>query len=142
MSPSYLASVRNHRVAFLRRQFPTIPLQTLLSTFPLFDPLDLDVIVSWTIPEQPSRQGRTVLHGIRVSPEFSIVEDVRRQVALAIAKGGKQTRTMYEETGRLRRVLLASVLDGVLGQEEDPVIVRLGVSSAKRGRVEHDFDQG
>ena len=34
---------------------------------------------------------------------------------------------MYEETGRLRRQLISSVLDGVYAQEDDPISLRVRV---------------
>lgn len=40
---------------------------------------------------------------------------------------------MYEETGRLRRVLVDSVLEGGLAAEDDPVDVRMKVKGAARG---------
>jgi hypothetical protein len=132
-------------LAFLEGHFPTIPADSLSRIFPLLDALDLDVIVRWTIPSSDPalvRSGYAFLHGVRLAPESSVVEDLRREVDAAIAGGGKQTRTMYEETGRLRRVLMDSVLDGVLSREEDPVVVRLRVDQAKRGVVQHDFGQG
>jgi hypothetical protein len=108
-------------MAYLQRYFPTTPLPTLLHIFPLLVPLDLDVAVSWSLVDDPKRQGVSFLHGVRLAPEFSIVEGIRRQVDEAIALGGKSTRTMYEETGRLRQVLMDSVLEGVLSQEDDPI---------------------
>jgi hypothetical protein len=143
--PSYAASRRRYRLASLEGHFPTIPADSLSRIFPLLDALDLDLIVKWTIPSSDPalvRSGHAFLHGARLAPESSVVEDLRREVDAAIAGGGKQTRTMYEETGRLRRVLMDSVLDGVLSREEDPVIVKLRVDQAKRGVVQHDFGLG
>lgn len=140
--PSYISSRQSYRLRILREQYPSIPIQSLQRIFPLFDPLDLDLAISWSIPST-SRRGHTLLHSLRLAPEFSIVEGVRREVDTAIAKGGKQTRTMFEETGRQRRLLMDSVLEGALAMEEDPVIVRVGVGGRKRkGVVGHNFDQG
>jgi len=129
---AYDTSRQQHRLAYLQGSFPTIPISTLSHIFPLLDPLDLDLAVSWTIRGSPERRGISFLHSVRVSPEFSVVEPVRREVDEAIAKGGKTTRTMYEETGRLRQVLMDTVLDGVLSQEVDPVAVRVRVESGRR----------
>jgi len=140
--PSYLDSRQANRLRYLRDTFPTIATENLQRIFPLFDPLDLDLIFTWSIPSS-SRRGRAFLHSLRLSPEFSIVDDIRMEVDAAIAKGGKQTRTMYEETGRLRRVLMDSVLDGVLSLEEDPVVVKVGVGGKRRrGLFAHDFGKG
>lgn len=49
---------------------------------------------------------------------------------------------MYEETGRLRRVLVDSVLEGVLAEEEDPVEVRMKVDGAKKGVVRVHEEMG
>ena len=139
---SYMISRQSYRLQHLREHFPTIPAETIQNIFPLLDPLDLDLIVSWSIPST-SRRGHTILHSTRVAPEFSIVEGVRREVDAAIVSGGKKTRTMYEETGRLRRVLMDSVLNGVLAREEDPVVVKIAVGLKRRkGLLEHDFAKG
>lgn len=138
----YLGSRQSHRLRFLQQSLPTIAVDTLLRIFPLFDPLDLDLLVSWSIPPTGQR-GHAILHSLRLGPEFSIVEGVRRDVDTAIAAGGKQTRTMYEETGRLRRVLMDSVLDGVLAKEEDPIVARISTGKRRRkGAVELDFTKG
>jgi hypothetical protein len=145
MISSFLGSRNRYRIAFLRNHFPTIPLDSLQRIFPLSDPLDLDLVVAWSVPSaesSPPRRGFAFLHGVRLAPEFSVVEDLRSQVQAAVANGGKQTRTMYEETGRLRRLLMDSVFDGVLAKEEDPVEVRVRVNGAKRGMVRHEFAKG
>lgn len=137
----YLSSLRDARLVFLQQSFPTIPLATLFKLFPLLDPLDLDFAVSWTIEDGDTlRSGVSVLHGVRLGPEFSLVEGIRRDIDAAIASGGKTTRTMYEETGRLRQVLMDSVLEGVLSRENDPVEVVVGTSSGRR--VEVDVKDG
>ncbi|ORX33680.1 ER-golgi trafficking TRAPP I complex 85 kDa subunit-domain-containing protein [Kockovaella imperatae] len=132
MSPSFLASLHRHRISFLLSHFPTIPASSLTHIFPLHDPLDLNIHVGWSLG---SRRGTTYLHGLRVGPEFSIVEDLRRQVSDALAAGGKATRVMYEETGRLRQQLITSILDGVYSQEDDPVCLRVKIEGSKRGIV-------
>lgn len=132
---SYLASRKDYRIQYLQQQFPTIPLMSS-RIFPLIDPLDLDFVASWRVQDGiASRRGVSVLHGVRVSPEFSIVEDLRKTVQDAILKGGKTTRTMYEETGRLRQVLMDSVLDGVLSYEDDPLEVVLRGDKGRRVQV-------
>lgn len=138
--PAYIASKTSHRLAQLRQDFPAMPTETLQRIFPLFDPLDLVIIVRWRITGPTLRQGYTFHHSLRVAPAFSIVEPIRKEVDTAIASGGKQTRTMYEETGRLRRVLMDSVLGGVLAQEEDPITVQM--SAGQKGSIEHDFTKG
>lgn len=132
-----------YRLASLQACFPTIPTDRLSAIFPLVDPLDLDVTVSWSVASDAgqARTGRTALRGIRLAPAFSTVDDLRRQIDQAIAQGGKQTRTMYEETGRLRRALVDSVLEGVLAREDDPVAVRVVPLGAEQGKVHADFDR-
>lgn len=130
-----------YRTAYLDQHFPAISQDLSWSIFPLLEPLDLDLAISWSIPST-SRRGNTFLHAIQPHPQFSIVEELRRQVDAVLASGGKQQRTMYEETGRLRRVLVDSVLEGVLAQEDDPIRVRAVFPDAKRGVVEHDFETG
>lgn len=142
--PHYFASRNIHRISYLREQFPTISADFLPDLFPLLDPLDLDIVLSYTICSPNSlrkREGRLISHSLRPAPSFSMVESLRRDVEAAIAGGSKQTRTMYEETGRLRRVLMASVLDGCLGREEDPVEVTVKVGE-DNGPIEHDFKMG
>lgn len=140
--PHYFASRNIHRISYLREQFPTISADFLPDLFPLLDPLDLDIVLSYTICSPNSlRKGRLISHSLRPAPSFSMVESLRRDVEAAIAGGSKQTRTMYEETGRLRRVLMASVLDGCLGREEDPVEVTVKVGE-DNGPIEHDFKMG
>jgi hypothetical protein len=130
-----------HKMSILSEQFPPISSDIARSIFPLLDPLDLDLIISWSIPET-QRTGHYFLHGLRLSPEFSQVEDLRRKIERAILGGGKQTRTMYEETGRLRKLLLDSVLDGVLAKEDDPIVVRGFVVGANAGVAEFDLMEG
>ena len=141
--PSYLVSRQAFRVQQLISRFPTIPLSTLAHIFPLLDPLELDISVSWSIHQtDPPRRGVSILHGVPVSPSFSLVEGIRMEVDQALARGDKTVRTMYEETGRLRRLLVDSVLDGVLSQEEDPIEVRFKASVSQGGVVRHDFAKG
>ena len=141
---AYLASRQHFRLDQLQRTFPTIPLPTLAHMAPLLDPLDLDFAVSWFIECAPPRLGTSYLHGVRVSPEYSAVEKIRREIDEAISKGGKTTRTMYEETGRLRQVLMDSVLNGVLGQEDDPVELKVvaGKGSAGGKKAEVIMEKG
>jgi hypothetical protein len=146
LSPEILlphrASRHTHRQLYLREQFPTVSPDHLYTIFPLLDPLDLDVAVSWSIPAT-DRKGITFLHAVRLAPEFSIVETIRRQLdATNEETGGAQKRTMYEETGRLRDALVGSILVGVLGREKDPVVVRVGAKTAVKGRVEIGLDMG
>ena len=142
----YFQSRRSFRLTQLQDQFPAIPLSTLTSLFPLFPPLDLDILVSWSFEDSPSsgvsRSGTTTLFGTRLTPDFSIVEGIRREVDEAIAKGGKTTRTMYEETGRLRQALVDSILSGPLAGVEDPVhvVVRAGEVEGDGGIVPVHFE--
>jgi hypothetical protein len=137
----YSSSRTTHKLSTLSEQFPPILSDIARSIFPLLDPLDLDLIISWSIPET-QRTGHYFLHGLRLSPVFSQVEDLRRKIEKAILGGGKQTRTMYEETGRLRKLLLDSVLDGVLAKEDDPIVVRGFVVGANAGVAEFDLKEG
>ncbi|KAK8861544.1 hypothetical protein IAR55_002366 [Kwoniella newhampshirensis] len=138
---AYLSSRRTSRLAYLAQNFPTVPKSALSRIFPLIEPSDLDLIFSYSIPSS-SQKGHVTLHSLRPAPEFSLVEGLRREVEAAIASGSKTTRTMYEETGRLRRVLMDSVLEGCIAREGDPVIVRIRIGEGKRGVVEHDFANG
>lgn len=138
---TYSSSRNRFRLETLSEQFPPISSDISRSIFPLVDPTDLDLIVSWRIPDS-ERVGQTFAHGIRVSPEFSAVENLRRKIEKAILSGGKQTRTMYEETGRLRKLLLDSVLDGALAKEDDPLVVRGFVNEANAGVAKFDLEQG
>jgi hypothetical protein len=136
-SPAYAAARPAMRLQRLRQSYPTISEDILRSIFPLYDPLDLDVVLSWNVRSNGSsdvRKGCTILPAVRPAPEFSIVEKVRQEVDAAIAAGGKKTRTMYEETGRLRRLLMDSVLDGSLAVEDDPVSVHLQVNGQPLSR--------
>lgn len=129
--PGYLLSRRAHRLSFAATNFPALPTDVVPKVFPLFDPLDLDVAFAWTAD---GRSGLACAHGIRPAPAFSLVEGLREDVAPA-------KRTMYEETGRLRRALADSVLEGVYADEADPIVVRADVPTAKRGCVAHAFDE-
>ncbi|WRT65667.1 uncharacterized protein IL334_002612 [Kwoniella shivajii] len=134
--PSYLAARRSHRLQQLTSSFPTISSISLAKLFPLIEPLDLDLVIKYSISD---RQGQIFIHSLHPSPAFSLVEEIRKTINIAIASGNKSTRTMYEETSRLRQVLMDSVLDGVLAKEDDPVQVRIRVG--ERGKVKHDFKQ-
>ena len=140
-SPSYVSSRQSYRTGYLHQSYPGIAIDQLREIFPLFDPLDLDLEISWSIPGT-SRHGHMYLHALRLAPEFSLVEGVRRDTEIAIAKGGKQVRTMYEETGRLRQLLVESVLNGVISLEEDPVLLKVDVGKRRNGEVRHDFAEG
>lgn len=128
----FLASRRAHRLSFAATNFPALPTDLVPKVLPMFDPLDLDVAFTWKTDD--GRHGLACVHGIRPTPSFSLVERLREDVAPA-------KRTMYEETGRIRRALADSVLEGVYADESDPVLVRATVPSAKRGRVAHSFDE-
>lgn len=140
-SASFTSSRTAFRLDNLDQSFPTFTPNMAMELFPLVDPLDLDVAVSWSVPGQ-SRSGHIYDHAVHVGPRSSIVEDLRQKVDAATARGSKQTRTMYEETGRLRTLLLDSVLDGELSREDDPLIVRAYLADAKAGAVAHDFELG
>jgi hypothetical protein len=138
---TYISSRTGHKSETLSAQFQPISPDIARSIFPLIDPLDLDLIVSWRIPET-ARTGQTFVHSLRISPEFSQVEELRRKIEKAILDGGKQTRTMYEETGRLRKLLLDSVLDGALAREDNSLVVRGFVNDANAGVAEFDLKEG
>lgn len=142
-SAAYVSARTRQRLAYLTAAFPTITPDQLVDIFPLFDPLDLDVLVRYSIaPTSPAatrRSGTLLLCGLRPAPVFSLVESLRLEVERATASGEKQTRTMYEETGRQRQVLLESVLDGVLAVEDDPVTARVRVAGSTCGVIGHDF---
>ncbi|WVQ94767.1 hypothetical protein IAU59_001848 [Kwoniella sp. CBS 9459] len=155
--PSYLSSRRFHRLAQLHAAFPTIPSRSMGKLFPLLEPLDLDLVIVYTIASSTgdsgkqrgsvvtrgsavTRRGNVVLHSIRPSPPFSLVYGLKKEVDLAIASGSKSVRTMYEETSRLKQVLMDSVLEGTLSVEEDPLVVV--VRAGQRGQLVHDFSQG
>ncbi|TYJ59142.1 hypothetical protein B9479_000131 [Cryptococcus floricola] len=144
--PFLSASRRAYRLTYLHAHFPTIPIDSLSALFPLFAPLELDLLIRYSIssPSKTSvRRGYLTLHALRLCPDFSAVEILKKQVEQAIVSGTRQTRTMYEETGRLRKLLLDSVLDGCLGQEENPVGVEVGVEGENEdGIIEHDFREG
>jgi hypothetical protein len=129
--PGFLASRRAHRLSFAGTHFPALPTDVVPKLLPLFDPLDLDVAFAWSAGE---RQGVACAHGIRPAPAFSLVEGLREEV-------GPEKRTLYEETGRLRRALADSVLEGVYADEGDPVRVSATIAGAARGRVSHSFDE-
>lgn len=140
--PSYLTSRRRWRLENLRSQFPTLAEPTLRGVFPLLDPMDVDLRVSWSLASDPSRRGTTMVHGVRIAPEASLVEKARADVEEAIRRGDKSTRTMYEETGRLKRLLLDSILEGGLSREDDPIDVVIKVGDTVKGRVGVDLTQG
>ena len=132
----YANSRARWRRRYLESSFPAITSSQTANIFPLYDPLDLDIAVRYTIlPDRipdvaiegqadtaSSRSGIAFIHGLRPAPAFSLVEGLRRQVELDLESGNKSVRTMYEETGRIRRVMVDSILDGVLAREEDPVV--------------------
>ncbi|KAL1410386.1 hypothetical protein Q8F55_004396 [Vanrija albida] len=132
----YLLSRRRYRLRFAAHNFAALPKELVPKVVPLFDPLDLDLAFSWS---QGERRGHAAVHGLLPAPRFSIVEGLRREIE---SQTGAAKRTMYEETGRLQRALADSVLDGVYATEEDPIVVRARVPSAKAGRVVHDFSKG
>lgn len=146
-SDAYTLSRAKYRFAYLRSAFPTLSDEQISALFPLHDPLDLDLILSWSIPDpnsssNSSRTGQSFAFSIRSAPEFSLVGPIQDQISRALLSGNKQTRTMYEETGRLRRILVDSVLDGILAREEDPVSVRLKAHGATKGVVALSFERG
>jgi hypothetical protein len=119
--------------------------------FPLFDPLDLDIavrysILSSTVPDEVGapihRSGTAFIHGLRPAASFSLVEPLREQVARELESGNKSTRTMYEETGRIRRIMVDSILDGVLAKEDDPVILTWAKSPRSTTQDEHNDESG
>jgi hypothetical protein len=127
----------------LNQQYPTIPPSSFSHISTLYNPLDLDVAVHWTIPSptdpDSSFAGCSLLHGIRPCPAQSILDESK---AAILGSDGKSVRSMYEETNRRKKLLLESVLDGPLAMEENPMRVRMMVRGAKRGRIRHDFAEG
>jgi len=137
----YIASRATYKMDAISKDFPPISTDVARSIFPLVDPLDLDIVLTWKIRDT-ERSGQIASHGIRLGPEFSKVENLRRKIEAALLSGGKQTRTMYEETGRLRKLLLDSVLDGALAKEDDPLVVRGYLDNANAGVAQFDLAQG
>lgn len=135
---AYTSSRRGYRAASLQALVPTLTLSQITHLFPLIDPLDLDLVLSYSIP-QTTRRGYTHVHGLRPSPSFSLVRPIQREIASALASGSKQTRTMYEETGRLQRVLVDSIVEGSLAMEDNPISVRMWAEGASKGVVSRSF---
>jgi hypothetical protein len=133
----YLAARSQHRLRSLAASMPAIPSELIPRIFSLIPPLDLDLAVAWSIPNT-QRSGTSYLHAVRLTPLESIVESLRNR------PDGAFKRTMYEETDRLQRELVSNVLDGDLGNDEDPVHVVLKVDNARdeRGVLRHDFTSG
>ncbi|RXK41319.1 hypothetical protein M231_01469 [Tremella mesenterica] len=142
--------------------FPTLSKDTILRLFPLWQPLDLDLIIHYTItpnilsnpttsttpsssmtnsPHPIFRRGYSIIHCVPIAPSFSLVEEIRSEVETALTLGTKQLRTMYEETSRQRRLLLSSILSGPLSIEEDPLSFHL-LYPSKNGKISHDFSLG
>ncbi|EIW66611.1 hypothetical protein TREMEDRAFT_34792 [Tremella mesenterica DSM 1558] len=146
--------------------FPTLSKDIILRLFPLWQPLDLDLIIHYTItpnilsnpttsihdsptpsssmtisPHPISRRGHSMIHCVPIAPSFSLVEEIRSEVETALTLGTKQLRTMYEETSRQRRLLLSSILSGPLSIEEDPLSFHL-LYPSKNGQISHDFSLG
>nr|XP_019050343.1 hypothetical protein I302_00772 [Kwoniella bestiolae CBS 10118]OCF29273.1 hypothetical protein I302_00772 [Kwoniella bestiolae CBS 10118] len=141
---SYLVHRQLNRLEQISAQFPTILSGYLGKLFQLVDPLHLDLVVDYSIVTSPStmppRNGSAYIHSLSLAPSFSLVEGLREEINALIISGNKSQRTMYEETSRLRRLLMTSVLDGVLSREDDPVRVRVKVGD--KGKVKHDFKVG
>ncbi len=127
----------------LSQQYPTIASSSLSRISTLYNSLDLDIAVYWSIASSTDPEsafsGCNLLHGIRPCPAQSILDDAK---AAILGSDGKNIRSMYEETNRRRRVLLESVLEGPLAVEENPLRLRIVVKGTKRGRIRHDFAEG
>ncbi|OCF74953.1 hypothetical protein I204_03799 [Kwoniella mangroviensis CBS 8886] len=142
---SYLVHRRSNRLEDLSAHFPTIPPTYFNRLFQLVEPLHLDLVVNYSIVPSTSstevqpRKGFAYIHTLNPSPSFSLVKTLREEINQLIISGNKSQRTMYEETSRLRRLLMTSVLDGILSKEDDPVKVKVRVPDANRGKVIHDF---
>lgn len=136
----YFLQRRAHRLRFASHNFSAVAPDLVPLVLPMFDPLDLDVVFSWTLG---ARRGRAGVLGMRPAPGFSIVEDLRDERERGAAGGnGKTTRTIYEETDRLRKQVAHSVLEGVYAREHDPALVRARVRGSTAGKVQHDFEKG
>lgn len=135
----YLAARRRYRLASLAATMPAIPHRLHASIFPLVPPFDLDLAVRWSIPGK-DREGISHLHGIKLAPYQSVVEPLRAKLQ---SSDGTFKRTMYEETDRLQRELVANVMDGELGFDQDPIDVAIKVDAKRdRGILAHDFSTG
>ncbi|WWC60272.1 uncharacterized protein I303_102840 [Kwoniella dejecticola CBS 10117] len=144
---SYLFLKRRMRILELGRSFTTIASRELERLFPLVEPLNVDLVVNYTIAnttvvdEQNIRKGQAIIP-LNPSPPFSLVEDLQKEISAAILSGTKSQRTMYEETSRLHRVLIDDVLNGSLAMEYDPVQVKVKCASAPRGKMHGNFKDG
>ncbi|WWC87846.1 uncharacterized protein L201_002743 [Kwoniella dendrophila CBS 6074] len=158
-SESYLISKRFARLDELSKSFPTLsstksPFSRL---FPLIEPLNLDLQVNYSFissplpaesldisnekPEETRRKGQLYLNGLKLSPSFSLVEILRKEINLALISGNKSQRTMYEETSRLRQLLMNSILNGILSKEDDPIHVKINIDKSKKGKLINDFNK-
>jgi hypothetical protein len=143
LDPPFTLLRQSFMIASLSQQYPTLPVSHFAHIAPLYPCLDLDIAVHWTVGSTEDSDfnlsGCNVLYGIRPGPSQSILDEVREAI---LGSNGKAVRSMYEETNRRKQLLLESVLEGPLAVEENPLSVRVQVPSAKRGRIQHSFEQG
>ncbi|KAL7419589.1 hypothetical protein Q5752_005501 [Cryptotrichosporon argae] len=131
---AYAVSRRRWTVCQCARDFAALPTEVREKLVPLLDPLDLDLAVSYTVrgagvaadaAAAAARSGTVFVHALRPAPRFSLVEPLRAAHDAPDAARAKPQRTMYEETGRIRRAVVGAVLDGPYGVDEVPLELRM-----------------
>ena len=111
---------------------PDIPSHLHRSTFPLYNPSNVDIVVFWELPTQ-KRAGHVLLQGPTLGAHHGGLHEI-----IDGAENMKVKRSMYAETQHEREAILQAVKNCEWNMETDPMLVL-----AKDGTVvEHDFRQG
>ena len=98
---------------------------------PLFDEYTVDLLVFWEIAAE-QRSGHVLVSGLSLGPGHGALRDIIESV-----ESGKVKRSMYAETERGRKTLLAAVKKSHWNSEADPIVVRVNSVA-----TQHDFSTG
>ncbi|KAF7320299.1 hypothetical protein MKEN_00814700 [Mycena kentingensis (nom. inval.)] len=111
-------SRRNTVLRDLSIRHPHIPERSFSSTFPLYHPNAVDVVVVWSIPSQ-ERHGLVFVPGVTLGAGHAALQDV-----IAEAENAKVKRSIYAETQRERQEITESIKHSEWNTEMSPVVVR------------------
>jgi len=132
--------LRASRLAWKRKtlsnQFPAMSTSDRERIFPLYEPRDVDVLVSWTCSQSsdsvPARSGQLLIFGLSLGPSHNQLRE------LTGGGGGAAIRSMYAQTAREKAALLKNLFSSRLSFSEDPLVFRTELES----RTRHDFAKG
>ena len=109
-----------------------IPAALYPSTFPLYHPHAVDVLLFWEIPSE-QRSGHVLIPGAILGAGHAALKEIVEE-----AQEAKVKRSMYAETQREKSAVLDAIRTSEWNAEMNPLVLTLQQGEV----VKHDFSAG